>query len=315
MKIGFLFPGQGSQNIGMGKDIYDKYEEARDVYEKVKRLTNIDIAKITFEEDEKTLNQTKNTQISILTMSLAILEILKKERIRSDIVAGLSLGEYSALIYSGAITFDDGVKIVKKRGQYMQELVPEGEWAMAAIIGLEDEKVEKICNGITNGFVVPANYNCPGQIAISGEKRAVEEAAENAKKLGAKKVITLRVQGPFHTEKLIDSSKALKQELKNIKIHRFNAQVIKNIDGIPYSRHDDIIDILAKHIVKPVRFSKSLESMINMGVDTFIEIGPGKILSGFVKRIKTDKQINILNINNVDSLEQAINFIKKEGNV
>ena len=201
MKIGFLFPGQGSQNIGMGKDIYETYEEARKVYSKVKELTGVDVAKMTFEGEEETLNETKNTQISILTMSLAILEILKSHNIKSEIVAGLSLGEYSALIYSGALSFEEGVSLVKKRGEYMQNLAPKGDWAMAAILGLDKETVEQICKEVETGFVVPANYNCIGQIAVSGEKTAVEEAANKAKEVGAKKVITLKVLGPFHTDR------------------------------------------------------------------------------------------------------------------
>lgn len=312
MKIGFLFPGQGSQSIGMGKDIYQKYEEAKNVYNAVKELTGIDVAKLTFDGDEENLNKTKNTQIAILTMSLAILEILKKENIKTDVVSGLSLGEYSALIYSGALSFEQGVKLVKKRGEYMQNLAPKGDWAMAAILGLDDEKIENICNEVTSGFVVPANYNYVGQIAISGEKVAVDEAAEKAKQAGAKKVVILKVLGPFHTEKLIDSSNALRNELQKFQINNFNSQVVKNIDGMPYLETDDVKDILANHIIKPVKFSKTLETMLNMGVNTFIEIGPGKTLSGFVKKLKTDKQINVLNINNVETLEETIKFIKGE---
>lgn len=313
MNIGFLFPGQGSQSLGMGKDIYQKYKEAKEVYDKVKEITDIDVAKISFEGPEEKLNETKYTQISILTMSLAILNVLKNNNINAEISAGLSLGEYSALIYSGAISFEEGVKLVQKRGEYMQNLLPAGEWQMAAILGMTDEQVEEVCKKVTSGFVVPANYNCVGQIAISGEKQAVLEAEIIAKEMGARKVSILKTAGPFHTEKLIKSSEVLRKELENITISKFNSKVIKNLDGIEYSSDDNVKEILAKHIINPVRFSKSLENMINQGIDTFIEVGPGKTLSGFVKRTKGDKNINILNINNIKTLEDTISFVKEEG--
>lgn len=311
MKIGFLFPGQGAQSVGMGKDIYEKYDVYKNVYDKVQELTGVDIAKISFEGPEEVLNETKYTQIAILTMSLAILEVLKNSNIEAEISAGLSLGEYSALIYSGVLSFEEGVRLVQKRGEYMQELLPEGDWQMAAILGLTDEEVEEVCKRVKSGFVVPANYNCVGQIAISGEKEAVLEAESIAKEMGAKKVRVLKTAGPFHTQKLSKASEALRKELDNIEIHKFNSKVIKNLDGAMYNEKDDIRDILAKHIINPVRFSKTLENMLAEGIDTFIEIGPGKTLSGFVKRTNTDKEINILNINNVETLEETINFLKK----
>ncbi len=276
MKIGFLFPGQGAQNVGMGKDIYEKYSEAKKIYDKVKDLTGIDISEISFEGPEEELNKTKYTQLAILTNSLAILEILKNNGINAEISAGLSLGEYSALIYSRAIDIEDGIKLVQKRGEYMENLVPKGEWKMAAIMGLTEEEVKEVCRRVTRGFVVPANYNCKGQIAISGEEEAVLEAENIAKELGAKKVRVLKTAGPFHTEKLIEASRALRKEIDKIEIHSFDSKVIKNIDGTEYKKGDDVKDILAKHIISPVRFSKTLETMLEAGIDTFIEIGPRK---------------------------------------
>ncbi len=315
MKIGFLFPGQGSQAVGMGKDIYEEYKIAKDVYDRVQELTRIDVKKISFGGPEEILNETKYTQIAILTMSLAILTILKENNIKAEVSAGLSLGEYSALIYSNAISFDEGVKLVQKRGEYMQNLLPKGDFQMAAVMGMSDEDVEEVCKKVKSGFVVPANYNSPGQVVISGEKEAVLEAESIAKEAGAKKVRILKTSGPFHTEKLIESANSLKKELEKVKINSFNSKVIKNLDGMEYTNSDDVRDILAKHIINPVRFSKTLENMLKDGIDTFIEIGPGKTLSGFVKRMNTDKKINILNINNVKDLKETINFIKKEGNV
>lgn len=191
----------------------------------------------------------------------------------------------------------------------MQNLLPEGDWLMAAIIGLTDKQVEEACKKVKTGFVVPANYNCTGQVAISGEKDAVLEAAEIAKNMGAKKAMILNTAGPFHTNKLLESSKKLKKELEKININKFETKVIKNLDGEFYKDTDDIRDILSKHIINPVRFSKTLETMMNEGVDTFIEIGPGKTLSGFVKRMQSNN-VRILNINNVETLKNTINSIK-----
>lgn len=187
----------------------------------------------------------------------------------------------------------------------MQNLLPEGDWQMAAIMGLTEEQVEEVCKKVKSGFVVPANYNCVGQIAISGEKQAIEEAEVIAKEMGARKVRVLKTAGPFHTEKLLDSSNAFRRELENVTINKFETKVIKNLDGEFYNDTDDVKDILAKHIINPVRFSKTLENMLNNGIDTFIEIGPGKTLSGFVKRTPTEKEIKILNISDVDSLHRV----------
>lgn len=313
MKIGFLFPGQGAQCVGMGKDLYDKYEVVKNTYEKVKELTGIDVAEITFNGDEQTLNETKNTQLAILTMSFAIVEILKENGINAEMSSGLSLGEYSALIYSNAIKFEDGVKLVQKRGEYMQKLVPDGEWSMSAILGMSDTQVEKVCKQVQAGFVVPVNFNCKGQIVVSGEKNAVEEAAVKAKEAGAKMAKVLKTAGPFHTEKLIKAANALRKELEKVEIHKFETKVAKNLDGKVYTENDNVQEILENHVISPVRFSNCLETMLNAGIDTFIEIGPGKTLSGFVKRMPTEKQINILNINNVETLENTMKFIK-EGN-
>ena len=276
MKVAFLFPGQGTQFVGMGKDIYDKYETARNVYKKVQEITNIDIAKISFEGPEDVLNETKNTQLAILTNSLSILEILKEKNIEAEVSAGLSLGEYTALIYSNYLSFEDGIKIVQKRGEYMQNLLPEGNWQMAAVLGLKNEEVEEICKKVKSGFVVPANYNFEGQVVISGEKDAVVEAGELAKEKGARGVILLKTAGPFHTEKLKEASNALRKELENVEIRLGSKKVYKNIDGEPYNENDDIKEILSNHIISPVRFSKTIQNMLEDGVDTFIEVGPRK---------------------------------------
>lgn len=309
MKIGFLFPGQGAQSIGMGKDLYENYQEVRDIYENVHKITGVDIKKITFDGTEQELSKTQNTQIAVLTMSLAILKLLEKKGINAEISAGLSLGEYTALIYSKCISFEDGVELVKKRGEYMQNLLPEGDWAMAAILGLEDEKVEEVCKKVVDGFVVPVNYNTQGQVVISGEKTAVEQAEIIAKEMGARKVRILKTSGPFHTKKLIEASNALRKDLEKININKFKTKVVKNINGDIYKDEENIKDILAEHMISPVKFSKCLETMLKMEIDTFVEIGPGKTLSGFVKRMKTEKEIKIYNICDVKSLENTLKEI------
>lgn len=315
MKIGFLFPGQGAQVIGMGKDLYEKYEELRKIYDKVQKITGIDIKKISFEGPDELLNETQYTQIAILTESLAILEILKKNRINAEMSTGLSLGEYTALIEDGVISFDDGVKLVEKRGKIMQNLTPNGNWKMAAIMGLDEEQVEDICKKVKSGFVVPANYNTIGQIVISGEEKAILKAEELAKEAGAKKVSILKTSGPFHTSKLERCSEALKEELQQININKQNSKVVKNIDGEMYKATDNIVDILSKHIMNPVRFTKCLQTMYNNGINTFIEIGPGKTLSSFVKRMKFEGPVKIMNISNCNELEKVIEELTELSNL
>ena len=280
MKRAFLFPGQGAQIVGMGKDIYEKYEEARKVFDEASNISGIDIKKMCFKGPEDELNKTENTQIAIMVTSLAILEVLKSKKIEAKIACGLSLGEYTALVYAGIISFEDGIKLIKKRGYYMGNLIPDSEYEMAAVIGLDSSKIEEICNELKNQgkFVVPANYNCSSQTVVSGEKEAVEEAIEKLKLAGAKRVIPLKTSGPFHTEKLIEASKAFEKELENVNFNldEEKVKVIKNIDGTYYNKNDNIKEILVKHIISPVRFDKAIKLMSDENIDEYIEIGPRK---------------------------------------
>lgn len=309
MKRVFLFPGQGAQSVGMGKDIYDKYEEARNIYDKASEISGMNIKKICFEGPEEELMKTENTQIAILTTSLAILEVLKSHNIEAQIATGLSLGEYTALIYSGVISFEDGIKLIKKRGYYMQHLLPNEKFEMAAVIGLDSSKIEEVCKQIEKSgkFIVPANYNCKIQTVISGEESAINEATVKLKELGAKRVIPLKTSGPFHTKKLEKAKVEYAKELDKITFNKGNVKVIKNIDGNYYSENENLKEILAEHIVNPVRFDKAIELMKKENVDEYVEIGPGKALTGFVR--KDIKEAKTYNINSLETLE---NYLKEE---
>lgn len=309
MKRAFLFPGQGAQSVGMGKDFYEKYEESRKIYDKASEISGMDIKKICFEGPEEELMKTENTQIAILTTSLAILEVLRLHNIEAQIATGLSLGEYTALIYSGVISFEDGIKLIKKRGYYMQHLLPNKKFEMAAVIGLNSSKIEEVCKQIekTGKFITPANYNCKIQTVISGEECAINEATIKLKELGAKRVIPLKTSGPFHTKKLEKAKEEYSKELDKITFNKGKVKVIKNIDGNYYLENENLKQILAEHIVNPVRFDKTIELMKNENIDEYIEIGPGKALTGFIK--KDIKEVKTYNINNIETLE---NYLKEE---
>ena len=257
------------------------------------------------------LSKTENTQLAIATMSLGILKILEKNNIKPEITVGLSLGEYPALISGGYLNVEDGIKLLKRRGYLMETKVAPGNYSMAAVIGLDSTKIEEICKEISEKgmFIVPANYNYSGQTVISGEENAINLAMDILKENGAKRVLKLQTGGPFHTAKLNEAKELYKEELAKAKFNKENikAQVIKNIDGTFYNKQDDMVDILSKHIVSPVRFDKAIKTMQDNYIDTYVEIGPGKTLTGFIK--KENKESNVININSVESLENFIETI------
>jgi [acyl-carrier-protein] S-malonyltransferase len=302
-KTAFLFPGQGAQYIGMGKDFYEQIPKARKIFDLAGEVTGLDLPALCFEENEK-LSVTRYTQIAMLTVSAAILASLWEEGAVSDINAGLSLGEYGALLASGVLDMADAFHLVERRGLYMEEAVPCGG-AMAAVLGLSIDQIQKICEE-TSGMVSVANDNCPGQAVITGEENAVCEAGEALKKAGAKRVLPLNVSGPFHSPMLFAAGEKLGKELEKMKFHSIAIPYIANVTA-DYVRHtEEIKELLKIQVSSPVRFRESLERMIRDGVDTFVEIGPGKTLTGFLKKI--DRNVKGMNIQTVEDFRKYLSM-------
>ncbi len=304
-KKAFIFPGQGAQYIGMGRDFYDKYEDSKDIYQKASAILGIDMAQLCFEENDK-INITEFTQIAMVTTCMAMLLQVMKTGMKPDVCAGLSLGEYSALMAGGVLSFEEGIRVVRQRGILMQEAVEPGTGAMAAVLGMQNEIIEKVCMDI-EGVVTIANYNCPGQAVISGQRKAVEAAGEELMKNGAKRVIPLNVSGPFHSPMLKEAGEKLYQVLGDIQIKEPGIPYTANVNAQLIHKKDEIRSLLARQVYSSVKWQQSVENMIAAGVDTFIEIGPGKTLSAFVKKIdKSCKVINIEKIDNLNHLQEAI---------
>ncbi len=310
LKIACIFPGQGSQYVGMGKEIAENYKIAMDIFERAGEKLGINVKELCFEGNDEELKKTENTQPSILTTSIALLEVLKYKGIRPSVTAGLSLGEYTALVASNAISFEDAVEVVKKRGKYMQEAVPHGEGTMAAVMGLnKDEVVECLKMASGYGVVEAANFNCPGQVVIAGQVKAVEKASMVLKEKGAKKVVVLPVSAPFHSSMLKPAGERLSFELDKIEFKDMEIPVVSNVHGQVINNKYEIKQLLVDQVSSSVLWEDSVKNMICLGIDTFIEVGPGKSLSAFIKKI--DKRINIYNVENIESLDKTINSLKE----
>jgi [acyl-carrier-protein] S-malonyltransferase len=305
-KWAFLFPGQGSQYVGMGKDLKQNFKVAADVFAEADEALHEDLSKLCFEGPEDDLKLTRNTQPAILTVSIAALRVLQKETgLVPVMTAGHSLGEYSSLVASGALQFADAVAIVRKRGTFMQEAVPVGVGGMAAVLGMETAELEQICKESAEGqAVAPANYNCPGQIVISGHMEAVKRAAAKAEAAGAKKVVMLPVSAPFHSTLMKPAAEKLAKALEPITVQDLKIPVLSNVEADFYPSKNDIKRLLTEQVDHPVRWIEEMEKMVREGVDKCVEIGPGKVLNGLVRKISRETAIQ--SIENPDSIKEFV---------
>jgi len=311
-KIAFIFPGQGSQTVSMGKDLVEKDEKAAAVFRAADEKLGVSLSSIIFDGPQETLTLTYNAQPALLTTSIAFFEKVKEAGIVPDYVAGHSLGEYTALVAAGALSFTDAVFAVRKRGEFMEEAVPAGKGTMAAVLGMNSDILQSITDEVseTGAPVQLANLNCPGQIVISGSKEGVERASELAKEKGAKRVIPLDVSGPFHSSLMEPAAGKLEEVLSGIAITDAEIPVIANVTAAPMSDSGEIKRKLIEQLYSPVRWEQSVHKMIELGVDTFVEIGPGKVLSGLVKKISRD--VKTYAVNDLASLEATVAALKGE---
>lgn len=305
-KTVYMFPGQGAQYIGMGKEFYEQEDVCKAVFDMASSATGLDLASLCFEENEK-INQTEYTQIAMLTVEAAIFMAMEQRNLKPDYTAGLSLGEYGALIASKVLDPKDAFCIIRKRGILMQNAVPTGG-GMSAVMGLDADAVEAAC-GKVDGIVSVANYNCPGQIVITGEQKAVELAAAACKEVGAKRIVPLNVSGPFHSKMLEEAGVKLAEELKNVQIYPVEVPYVSNVTADFVTDSSIVLELLQKQISSPVRWQQSIERLIQNGADEFVEIGPGRTLSSFMKKI--DRSKTVYHIEKPEELEAYVQGHRK----
>lgn len=310
-RVAFMFPGQGSQTIGMGKAFYDAYPEIKDMFQEADDVLDFSLTDIMFNGPKETLTATENAQPALLLTSIAIHSLLLKSEVQPVMAVGHSLGEYSALVAAGAISLEDAVQLVASRGKLMEEAFPSGKGAMAAVLGLSVEKVEETLHALeTEEIVDLANINCPGQIVISGTKEGIDQASGALKEAGAKRVLPLNVSGPFHSRLMQAANEKFSEKLENISISDANIPVYANVTATPVTEHEEIKGLLIKQLYSPVRFEESIRNMIDKGVDAFVEVGTGKVLSGLVKKI--DRKVPTFAIQDPESMEKFIAWYKED---
>lgn len=304
-KTAFIFPGQGAQKAGMGKDFYDKYDTARQVFEDASQWLDLDMKELCFEENDR-LDSTEYTQAAMVTTCLAMEKVMEEQGLCPDVTAGLSLGEYCAIEVAGGLSLKDAITTVRKRGILMEQAVPAGQGAMAAVLGLEGNQIEAVIQGIDGVSI--ANYNCPGQIVITGMKAAVEESSLKLKEAGAKRVLPLKVSGPFHSAMLREAGEKLGEVLEMVDVTALKLPYVTNVTAEYVSDCREIKGLLSRQISSSVRWQQSVEAMIDNGVDTFLEIGPGKTLAGFMRKINRD--VKVYNIQTVEDMEHVLGAIR-----
>ncbi|MFL1674048.1 ACP S-malonyltransferase [Paenibacillus dendritiformis] len=302
-KLAFVFPGQGSQEVGMGKDVYDAVPAAREAFETADRVLGFPLTDMIFQGPESDLKQTSNTQPALLATSWALYQALERHHIRPDYVAGHSLGEYGALVAAGVLRFEDAIAIVRQRGQFMEQAVPSGQGAMAAVLGAERERLGALCDDISAAGtpVEMANLNCPGQIVVSGSREGIDAVVERGKEAGAKRVIPLEVSGPFHSALMKPAAERLGEALRAVEMQDARIPVIANVTARPVTGAEQIRGLLVEQVFSPVLWEDSVRYLIDQGVDTFVEIGSGKVLSGLIKKI--DRSVRIVSINSLEAIE------------
>ena len=303
-RIAFIFPGQGAQVCGMGQDFYEQTETGKRIFDKATELMGFSMPQLCFEENDR-LDITEYTQAAMVTASIAMMRVLEENGIKPDVAAGLSLGEYCALAAAGVMSDEDAIRTVRQRGILMQEAVPVGEGAMAAILALDASAIEEVTGAMEGVWI--ANYNCPGQIVISGEKAAVEDACEKLKAAGAKRAVMLNVSGPFHSGMLADAGEKLGEVLSQVELHEPQIPYVANVTAQYVKSAAEVKELLTRQVSSSVRWQQSVEAMIADGVDTFIEIGPGKTLAGFMRKISRDvKTLNVEKLEDISKVAEAL---------